>query len=31
MFEGDVDSSQLRDVGALRREIDELRQLEKGT
>jgi hypothetical protein len=31
MFEGDVDSSQLREVGALRRDIDELRRLEKGT
>jgi len=31
MAEGDVDSSQLREVGALRREIDELRRLEKGT
>jgi hypothetical protein len=30
MSEGDVDSSQLLEVGALRREIDDLRQLEKG-
>src|SRR5450759_2646220 len=30
MSEGDVDSIQLREVGALRREIDDLRQLEKG-
>jgi hypothetical protein len=31
MSEGDVDASLLQQVGALRREIDELRQPEMGT
>jgi hypothetical protein len=31
MSEGDVDGSLLQQVGALRREIDELRQPEMGT